>query len=138
MTVDNINNYRRVLQDNNNSVNDSFVYFLDQENSFSERAFWQLYNSIIGLTEKPHSSEVDREFARILCRVQAHILHAIIQHFLPDASAASNIHNLPLEAIEAYMERLEYAIDSYFTGLTVNEKQLEQADGLRNPNVHSD
>jgi hypothetical protein len=135
MTVDDINHYLSVLEDNNKGINNSFVYFLDQENAFHEQAFWQLYNSIVGLTQKPQSDVVDRACARTLCRIQAHILSGIVQHFLPDEVNDSQIRDIPVDAIEAYIERLEYAVDGYFTGSVVDEKRLEHVDGLRNPGV---
>jgi hypothetical protein len=136
MNLGTINPDLRIIYENNEGTNNSLVYFLDQENSFNEQAFWQLYNSIVGLIEKPESDVVNREFARILCRIHAHILNCFIQHLLPGEAAGSKIVDLPLEKIESYIERFEYAVDGYFTGLVVDEKQLEQVDGLHNPKLN--
>jgi hypothetical protein len=57
---------------------------------------------------------------------------------LPDDVGESKINDLPLEKIESYIERLGYAIDGYFTGIVVDEKQMEQVDGLKNPKLYGD
>jgi hypothetical protein len=138
MDIGTSDQYLKVIQENNRGVNSSLVYFLDQENSFNEQAFWQLYNGIVGFIEKPQSDVVNRELARILCRIHTHILNCFIQHLLPDDVGESKINDLPLEKIESYIERLGYAIDGYFTGIVVDEKQIEQVDGLKNPKLYGD
>src|SRR6185503_6433227 len=107
MTTENASQYLKILQDNERGVNQSFIYFLNEKVSFNEPAFWQLYNSIIGVIEKPLANTVNRELARTLCRIQAYILTGIIQHLSPEESATT-INNFPAEKIEAYIERLAY------------------------------
>ena len=110
---------RKIISDNYNCNENSFVYFLHEECHFSIEKFWEYYESIasfVGVNEK--NAEITREITDSYQR----ILKEIIFHFDPMDLAVMD--NFP-ENYTDYIERIDYALLAYYTGnldLLDNEK----------------
>lgn len=104
-----IENARKIISDNYNCNENSFVYFLHEKCYFSIEKFWEYYESItvfIGVKEK--NPETTKEIAQSYQR----ILKEIIFHFDPMDAAA--IDNFP-ENYNDYIERIDLALLAYYT-----------------------
>lgn len=110
---------RKIISDNYNCNENSFVYCLYEKCYFSIEKFWEYYESIasfVGVNEK--NAEITREITDSYQR----ILKEIIFHFDPMDLAVMD--NFP-ENYTDYIERIDYALLAYYTGnldLLDNEK----------------
>lgn len=100
---------RKIISDNYNCNENSFVYFLYEECCFSIEKFWEYYDSIaafVGVNEK--NSEITREITDSYQR----ILKEMIFHFDPMDLAIMD--NFP-ENYTDYIERIDFALLAYYT-----------------------
>lgn len=100
---------RKIISDNYNCNENSFVYFLHEECYFSVAKFWEYYESIaafVGSTKK--NSEITRQITSSYQRV----LKEMIFHFDPKDTAV--IRNFP-ENYTDFIERIDFALLAYYT-----------------------
>jgi len=117
----------KILSDNYNCVDGSFVYYLHEMSKFNETAFWDYYNSLVELTQTTkNKGSLDREILHFVCRTYNYILTSFMWHFSPQD--LYSISNLPDE-ITPYIERLEFAFDGFIRGILFDEEIFE----LKNP-----
>lgn len=76
-----------IIEDNKNATNQSFLYFMHEENIFDEKSFSELYNYINKL------DSVSLTELKDLCFIQNQIMRHLVYHF--DKDDFSNISNLP-------------------------------------------
>ena len=99
----------KVLHDNFEAEDHSFLYYLHEETSFHENAFSELCSCISSLRDtRPHDKVVSAQ----ICFIYGQILRHIIYHFDPDD--LSRISNLPSNYNEK-LEILERIIANYFS-----------------------
>ena len=104
-----IANARKIISDNYNCNENSFVWFLHERSYFSTEKFWEYYESIaafVGVTEK--SPEITRQITEIYQKM----LKEIISHFSPIDLAV--LDNFPENYID-YIERIDFALLAYYT-----------------------
>ena len=88
----------KVLHDNFKAEDNSFLYYLHEENSFHENAFSELCSCISSLCcTRPHDNVVSAQIFEIYGQILRHIIY----HF--DPGDLSRISNLP----DNYNEKLE-------------------------------
>ena len=85
---------------------------------FSERRFWEFYDSVITLAEAAQESRITVTDTAKLFAVYDRILETIRQHCDPDE--AVEISGLP-ENITEYLDRIEAAMRFYLEGEPVDE-----------------
>ena len=98
---------KKILMDNYNASNESFLEYLHERNSFHVASFEQLCVCIECITK----IEVEKETSSMIMFVYSQILKHMIYHF--DPTDLSEISNLPSNYIE-YLERLEHVVEEYF------------------------
>ena len=69
----------KVISDNDNCSENSFVYGLHEECYFSVEKFWEFYDSIIAWIGEKKKSDITRKITRIYQKV----LKEMIYHFDP-------------------------------------------------------
>lgn len=89
------------IEDNKNATNQSFLYFLHEENIFDEKSFSELYNYINKLDSVSLAELKDLYF------IQNQIMRHLVYHF--DKDDFSNISNLPATYWK-YIDILDNAI----------------------------
>ena len=105
-----IENARRIISDNYNCNENSFVWFLHERSYFSAEKFWEYYESIaafVGVTEK--SSEITRQITEIYQKM----LKDMIAHFSPVDLAV--LDHFPEGNYVDYIEAVDYALLAYYT-----------------------
>ena len=90
-----------IIEDNKNATNQSFLYFMHEENIFDEKSFSELYNYINKLDSASLAELKD------LCFIQNQIMRHLVYHF--DKDDFSNISNLPATYWK-YIDLLDNAI----------------------------
>ncbi len=98
----------KILNDNFEAKDNSFLYYLHEKNYFHEKAFSELCGSITGL----YSHSQNKVISGQICFIYGQVLKHIIYHF--DPNDLSRISNLPCD----YNERLtilENAVTEYFS-----------------------
>lgn len=90
-----------IIEDNKNATNQSFLYFLHEENIFDEKSFSELYNYINKLDSVSLTELKDLYF------IQNQIMRHLIYHF--DEDDFSKIINLPATYWK-YIDLLDHAI----------------------------
>ena len=101
---------RKIISDNYNCKENSFVWFLHERSSFSTEKFWEYYESIVafvGVTEK--SPETTRQITQIYQKM----LKDMIAHFSPIDLAV--LDHFPEENYVDYIEAIDYALLAYYT-----------------------
>ena len=90
-----------IIEDNKNATNQSFLYFMHEENIFDEKSFSELYNYINKLDSVSLAELKDLYF------IQNQIMRHLVYHF--DKDDFSNISNLPATYWK-YIDLLDNAI----------------------------
>ena len=105
------NKAKQIILNNHNADKNSFMYFLHEKNYFSDKLFWEYYDSIVALvmTDKDKTPELTKQITGNYQR----ILKYFVFHFDPDDSYV--LKDFPIKYVE-YMERLEYALMAYYSG----------------------
>lgn len=99
----------KVLNDNFEAEDNSFLYYLHEENYFHMAAFSELCSSLSSLCDThPHDKKVSAQ----ICFLYGQVLRHIIYHF--DPGDLSRISNLPCNYNEE-LETLERIIRNYFS-----------------------
>lgn len=99
----------KVLNDNFEAENNSFLYYLHEEYFFHKTAFSELCGSLSALC---HTHPHDKAVSAQICFIYGQVLRHIIYHFDPDD--LSRISNLPCDYNEE-LEMLERIITKYFS-----------------------
>lgn len=118
----------KILNGNLRGEEGSFVFKLYQDEKFSKKRFWELYDSVIALAENAKISGRDLETAYKITRVYQRVLKEMIYHF--DKNDLSRLKKFP-KNYNDYIERLEGAVDAYFRGVFVDDElyDLQRPDG---------
>lgn len=111
-----------VLEKNVNCEKKSLIYALHERGKFSEKRFWELYDSVITLAKVAVMTGRDIETARKITRIYQWILKECVWHF--DKKDASKLKKFPKD-YNGYIERLDDAVDAYFRGVFVDERLYE-------------
>lgn len=99
----------KILNDNFEAEDSSFLYYLHEENYFDETAFSELCSSLSSLCDThPHDKKVSAQIFFIYGQALRHIIY----HFEP--GDLSRISNLPCNYNEE-LEMLERIITKYFS-----------------------
>ena len=97
---------QKVIFDNDNCSENSFIYFLHEECYFSIEKFWQFYDSIIAWVGKEKKADITRKITEIYQKM----LKEMIYHF--DPMDISVIANFP-ENYTEYIERIDFFITHF-------------------------
>lgn len=100
----------KVLNDNFEAENNSFLYYLHEENFFHKTAFSELCG---GLSVLCNTHPNDKAVSAQICFIYGQVLRHIIYHF--DPGDLSRISNLSCDYNEE-LEMLERIITKYFSG----------------------
>lgn len=102
-------NALNVLRANFEAEDNSFVYYLHEENYYHKAAFSELCSSVSSLCRThPHDKMVSAQ----ICFIYGQVLRHIIYHF--DPGDLSRISNLPCNYNEE-LETLDRLITKYFS-----------------------
>lgn len=111
-----------VLKKNADCSENSLLFGLHEQERFSKKRFWELYDSVITLAKVAVITGRDIETARKITFVYQRVLKEIIWHF--DKKDMSKLKKFPKNYNE-YIERLDGAVDAYFRGVFVDEALYE-------------
>lgn len=92
-----------IIFDNKNAINQSFLYFLHEEDKFDEKAFSELYTYVSELDSISLAELKDLYF------ISNQIIRHIIYHF--DGNDSTKITDLPSEYWE-YIDSIDKAINN--------------------------
>lgn len=107
-----------VLEKNVNGAEKSFIYSLHERGKFSEKRFWEFYDSVITLAKVAVIAGRDIETARKITQTYQRVLKEMIWHF--DKKDLSKLKKFP-KNYNGYIERLDDAVDAYFRGVFIDE-----------------
>lgn len=107
-----------VLNCNYKVINGSFLYSLYEENLFCKDAFWKFYDSIVVLSNRNFDKKSEQEVTMQISICYNFVLKVFIYHF--DRNDLCTIENFPENYVE-YIERLDDAINAFFTGVSIDE-----------------
>jgi hypothetical protein len=114
---------------NFDALEGTFLYYLHEEASFNEEAFWEYYNSVVSITSRTLNNAFDRTVAKAINYTYSRIIESFLWHLTENDGYL--IENYPEEKIHLYVERLRYMVDGYFEGFVVAEDVF--GDELKNP-----
>lgn len=106
-----IETVKKIIFDNYNKRAGSLLYFLNEDDRFSRRAFWEFYDALACVAA--HSEKISRELAFMAGMAYQKILEEFIAHFSPRDVAV--IDDFP-ENYTDYIERLDFAMLAILTG----------------------
>ena len=98
----------KVISDNDNCSENSFIYGLHEECDFWVEKFWEFYDSIIAWIGEEKKADITKKITQIYQK----ILKEMIYHF--DPMDISVIANFP-ENYTEYIERIDFALLAYDT-----------------------
>lgn len=101
-------NALKVLNENFEAKNNSFLYYLHEENFFHEAAYAELCDSLFSLCNTHGHNQV---VSAQICFIYGQVLKHIIYHF--DPNDMSRIEHLPYDYNEK-IEIMEHAVTKYF------------------------
>lgn len=123
-------NSEKILENNYNSIEGSFVYYLHEESKFDKVSFWEYYNCLRELALQSIDKDIDRDVSTKINFTYRYILESILYHFAPDD--LYRIKRFPGKKYNLYLERLRFAVDSYFSGNKIDESTF--GNEIMNPN----
>ena len=92
--------------------------------------FWRLHLALLTVAESlQSSSDLDRELACAVVRIQARVMGALTAHYDPDDHF--KILNLDDQELREYAERFEHAALSLFSGEVLPESSYDLQSPLR-------
>lgn len=109
----------KILNGNFRGEEGSLVFGLYEDERFSKKRFWELYDCVITLAENAKTSGSDLETAYKITWVYQRVLKEMIYHF--DKNDLSRLKKFP-KNYNDYIERLDDAVDAYFHGVFIDEK----------------
>ncbi len=118
-----MNNDQRILEDNYNIADESFLYYLHEKNQFNIESFWNLYDSIVELRKADCEEKFNMDLIRKLNFIYKSILQLFLYHM--DSKDEYYIEKFPQEDYNLYIERLDGAIDGFYGGYEVKEELFE-------------
>lgn len=102
---------KQTILKNHNVEKNSFIYYIHEKDCFSNKAFWEYYDSIAALVTA--DDEKTLELTRLITDNDQVILKYIIYHFNP--RDAYHMKSFPKNYLD-YIERLDYVLMAYHTG----------------------
>ena len=120
----------KILDNNYDSGEGSFFYYLHEESSFDKDSFWEYYNCIRDLAQQAITIGIDRDTSKKINFTYRYILESFLCHFAPND--IYRIKKFPRKKYNLYLERLNFAVDGYFSGYLVEENTF--GNEIRNPN----
>ncbi len=106
----NKNRVLKIINDNANTDNESFMYFLHEQGVFDEKSYWKFYNSIRYLGIENYSNELPRELTAKIIKSYEWFLFLMVCHF--NKKDRFKIKNLPSNYFD-YFDRLRTVLKSY-------------------------
>ena len=121
----------KIIKDNAESCNNSYLYFMHEQSQFDENAFWELYNAIRYLGfEFEEEETLPRKLT--LTIVKAYEWHLLLVGFHFDKSDGIHIAHLP-QNYSQYGLRLRLAIQAFLSVSAIsNELENSLNDDLDN------
>lgn len=116
-------NPKIVLDNNYNIAEQSFLYYLHEKRQFNTESFWQLYDSIVELGKCNSNEKLNVQLVRELIFVYKNILECFLYHM--DLKDLYKIEKFPQEQYTLYIERLDIAVDAFFSGYEINDEIFE-------------
>jgi hypothetical protein len=107
-----------ILNSNYSGLSGSMTYYLYEESLFSKKAFWELYDSIIILADRKNTKNIREDIIMKITQSYRNILKVFVYHF--DKHDSCRIEGFPDNYYE-YIERLDDAVNSLFTGVLVDD-----------------
>ena len=102
---------KQIIFNNSQAGENSFVFDLHERQVFTEKLFWEYYDSIAALVTA--DDEKTLELTRLITDNYQVILKYIIYHFNP--RDAYHMKSFPKNYLD-YIERLDYVLMAYHTG----------------------
>lgn len=99
---------QKVIFDNDNCNENSFIYYLHEKCYFSIEKFWEFYDSIIAWIGEEKKADITKKITEIYQKM----LKEMIYHF--DPLDILVIANFP-ENYTEYIERIDFALLAYDT-----------------------
>ena len=114
----NLDNALTILERNDRCLENSMIYDLHEECTFSVEHFWDYYDSVMTLAIEALIREKTIEIAMKIAFVYQYFLKEIIYHF--DEQDGVILKNFPSNYTE-YIERVDGALGAYFRGVFIEE-----------------
>lgn len=115
-----------ILARNCEAKPESLLYELHEKNRFSARQFWALYDALLALAEDARTTGRQIETAGRIAFICQQVLKEFLYHL--DQQDGSQLAGFPQD-YGGYIERLEYAQDAWFRGVSIDENLF----GLKRP-----
>ena len=110
----------KILSDNDESINNSFLDYIHEKCIFDEKSYWEYYDCLITLGKcKTHNE--DKEVIKQILHTYSYVLSSFVHHF--DPNDGYELNNIPNDYNE-YIENLNFAISAYFTDDYSSEKSF--------------
>lgn len=116
-------NQQKVLDDNYNVVDRSFLHYLNERCQFNIESFWEFYDCIVELGKNNCKQGFSLELLRKLNFVYKNILELFLYHM--DSNDGYDIKEFPEEKYTFYLERLDEAVDAFFAGYEIKDETFE-------------
>ncbi|WP_141505671.1 Imm41 family immunity protein [Paenibacillus luteus] len=114
-----------VLKSNYEGTENSFIYFLHEQNNFNQEAFWDYFNCIVDITdETSNQNNLNRDLSQMVSKTYTFIMRSLLWHFHP--KDLYMVENIPEKNLHLYIERLEFAYLGYFTGKVFKEELYDE------------
>lgn len=111
-----------IIDRNYNCLEKSLIYALYEKSKFSEKRFWEYYDSVMFFAGDARENGVNAETAMKITWIYQRILKEFIYHF--DKKDLSRLRKFP-KNYNGYIERLDYAMDAYFRGISIDDELFE-------------
>jgi thiamine pyrophosphate-dependent acetolactate synthase large subunit-like protein len=115
--VDNENSFK-VLENNYYGFEKSFIDELYNNTKFDYILFWEYYDCLIDIARDAVDNDRNLDVTMKITKSYQRILQEIIWHF--DKNDCSVLDDFP-DNYTDYIERLDAAVNSYFTGIFMKE-----------------
>jgi len=112
----------KVLDDNYDLKEGSFIYSLTEKAVFDEKLFWEYYNVAIDIVRDTLNHELDKELTKRMFEIYKRITECFLYHH--DDNDLYEISNFPVDKAPYYLERLSFMIEGYFNDFVISEKQF--------------
>ncbi|MCB9024792.1 MAG: hypothetical protein H6625_00610 [Bdellovibrionaceae bacterium] len=107
----------KILKDNSNGKENTFIGILHEENKIDIPSFLTLFDAILEIVNNNLSN---REVDRVIVKIHSFILNSIVNHL--DKNDLFKISNYNTSISRNILERLNVIVESYFNGKKVQEE----------------
>lgn len=74
----------QLVLDNDEVKEGTFLYYLREEATFHEEAFWDYYNSVISVTKSTLNKPLDRVITKAVVSTHSKIIESFLWHLTKD------------------------------------------------------